>query len=512
MFVKTCKSFLAAIAVVAIAGLSATMPAAAETPQRGGTLTVGFSSDTKTLDPTFSIQWSERQVLYLIYNTLIRTGQGFTLNPELAKSWEVSDDGLRIVFKLQEGVKFHDGTDFDAEAAKWNLDRRLDESVGSPQRKQLLPVIKSIEVVDKYTFAINLKEPFPPLLGFLAERSGFVISPTAAKKYGEDYGSNPVGTGPFVFREWVRGGHIIVERNDDYWEEGLPYLDRVVFSDISGAVVGIQRLITGEIDFISELPPQNVQEVETNDNINLVPITVGLWYSLQWHWYEPPFDNSDLRKAVAHAIDRDRLNEIVMAGKAGIANGPTPPGLWWHDATIKGYDYDPARAKELLAKSGYDPAKEIVLVSSTRAIYTQISQLVQEQLTAIGLNVRIEPVAASESYSRVVKRLTNFTPTSWTQRPDPDGLLYILFHSKGYANSTGYNNPKLDALLEEARRISDIDRRKAIYSEAQRILVEDLPYVSLFFSVEYAAMSNQIRDFAWVPDNIPRFLAVWKAQ
>jgi peptide/nickel transport system substrate-binding protein len=338
-----------------------------------------------------------------------------------------------------------------------------------------------------------------------------MMSPTAVEKYGEDYGSNPVGTGAFVFREWVRGSHIIVERNDDYWEDGLPHLDRVVFSDIAGAVVGIQRLITGEIDYISGLSPQNILKIEDNKDIGLYPITVGQWYSLQWHWYEPPFDNSDLRKAIAHAIDRDRLSEITMAGKARIANGPTPPGLWWYDKTIKGYDYDPARAKKLLAKSGFDPATELVLYSSTKSIYTQISQLVQEQLTAIGLNVRMEPVSASEWYSRVVKRLVNFTPTRWTQRPDPDGLMYILFHSKGYANSTGYSNPKLDALLEEARRISNIERRKALYAEVQHILIEDLPYIPLFFSVEYAAMRNQVRGFAWVPDQIPRFRAVWKA-
>lgn len=512
MFVKACKTFFLAMAISSIAGLSAGMLAAAETPQRGGTLTVGVISDTKTLDPTFSIQWSERQVLYLIYNTLIRTGPGFTMLPELAKSWEIADDGLRVVFKLQEGVKFHDGTDFDAAAVKWNLDRRLDEAVGSPQRKQLRPVIESVEVVDKNTFAINLTKPFPPLLGFLAERSGFMISPTAVEKYGEDYGSNPVGTGAFVFREWVRGSHIIVDRNADYWEDGLPYLDQVVFSDIAGAVVGIQRLLTGEIDFIAGLSPQNVLKLEDSKEIKLDPITVGQWYSLQWHWYEPPFDNSNLRKAIAHAIDRKRLSEITMAGKAQLANGPTPPSLWWYDDTIEGYDYDPAKAKKLLAKSGFDPATELVLYSSTKSIYTQISQLVQEQLIEIGLNVRMEPVAASEWYSRVVKRLVNFTPTRWTQRPDPDGLMYILFHSKGYANSTGYSNPKLDALLEKARRISNIDQRKALYAEVQQILIEDLPYIPLFFSVEYAAIRKQVQNFVWVPDQIPRFRTVWKTK
>ena len=194
-----------------------------------------------------------------------------------------------------------------------------------------------------------------------------MVSPAAAEKYGEELASNPVGTGPFVFKEWVRGSHITVERNPDYWEEGLPYLDRIEFKDISGAVVGVQRLKTGEIDYAGQLSPNDVRAIEGSPGIMLHPINVGRWYSVQWQWDVPPFDNPDLRKAIAHAIDRDHIVAITMAGKAATASGPTPPGLWWYDPGLEGYEHDLDKAKEYLEKAGYEPGTEIVLAAPAPA-------------------------------------------------------------------------------------------------------------------------------------------------
>ena len=499
-----------ALTVFAVSALLAASPASAQTPVQGGTLNIGFPSDTKTLDPMFSVEFTERQVLYMVFNTLTKLGPDFSINPELALGWDVQDGGKRVVFELRQGVKFHDGTDFDAAAVKWNIDTRLDEAVKSPQRKQLVEVIDSVEVLDPATVVFNLKEPYPGLLGELAQRGGFMVSPSAWKKAGADFGGNPVGTGPFLFKEWVRGSQITLERNPNYWEKGLPHLDKVVFQDVSGSVVGVQRLQTGEIDYAGQLSPNDIRPLEASSDIEIYPITVGRWYSLQWHWDEPPYDNRDLRKAIAYALDRDKINGIAMAGKGTIANSPTPPGLWWHDASIEGYPRDLAKAKEHLAKSGYDTSKALVLVTPGSSVYQQINQLAQEQLAEIGLEVTLEPVAQKEWYSRVVKRVINFTPTRWTQRPDPDGLLYILFHSKGYANTTGYNNPEFDDLLDQARVITDVSARTRLYAEAQRILAEDLPNVPLFFSVEYGAMRKAVHGFEWIPDQIPRFRELWK--
>jgi peptide/nickel transport system substrate-binding protein len=498
-----------------LGGSLAAMPAAAQTPatspKYGGTLNVGFPSDSKTFDPIFSVETTERQVLYVIYNTLVRYGTDFSIHPELAESWTVEDGGKRVVFKLREGVKFHDGTDFNAAAVKWNIDRRLDPAVNSPQRNLLDPVIASVEAPDPRTAVFYLKSPYPGLLSLLGERPGFMVSPAAVTKLGQDFGSNPVGTGPFVFKEWVRGSRIEVTKNPNYWDKGKPYLDRIVFRDIAGSVVGAQRLISGEIDFVGDMSPQDVRQLENRPEIKLHPITVGRWYSLQWHWDQPPFNNPKLRQAIAHAIDRKRLNDILMLGKGTVSEGPTPPGLWWSDERIKSYEYDPAKARALVAEAGYPNGFEFTLSTPQVAIFQQINQLVQEQFAAANIKVKLDPVAQGEWYSRLVKRVTNFSPTRWTQRADPDGLLYILFHSKGFANTTGYKNDKVDSLLEQARSTFDTDARKKLYADAQQYIVQDLPMLPLFNSVEYGALRANVQGFEWIPDQMARFRDLWKS-
>jgi peptide/nickel transport system substrate-binding protein len=486
-------------------------PACAQgAPQTGGTLNVGLPSDSKTMDPIHSVQFTERQVLYLMFNTLVRFGPDFSIHPELAESWQIDDGGKKVTFKLRDGVQFHDSTPFDAAAVKWNIDRRLDAGVASPQRDQLAPIIAAVEVVDPRTVAFVLKAPYAGLLSLLGERPGFMLSPTAGEKLGKDFGNAPVGTGPFVFKEWVRGSHLTVERNPKYWEAGKPYLDRVVFRDISGAVVGVQRLVTGEIDFVADLSPQDVRQLQGRSGITLSPITVGRWYSLQWHMFKEPFNNAKLRQAIAHGIDRKRINDIVMDGKGTISDGPTPAGLWWFDPAIKSYAYDPEKAKALLKEAGYPNGFEFALSTPQITVLSQINQLAQEQLDAVGIKLKLEPVAQSEWYAKLVRKETNFSPNRWTQRPDPDGLLYILFHSKGYANTTGYKNDRVDALLEQARQNFDQAERKKLYSEVQAIIAREIPMLPLFFSVEYAALRDNVQGFEWIPDQIPRFRDVWK--
>jgi peptide/nickel transport system substrate-binding protein len=199
-----------------------------------------------------------------------------------------------------------------------------------------------------------------------------------------------------------------------------------------------------------------------------------------------------------------------MRGKGTVSNGPTPEGLWWYDPSIRSFDYDPAKAKALLTEAGYPNGFDAVLATPQVTMFQQLDQLLQEQLAAVGIRLTLPPVAASEWYGKVVNGTTNMTASRWTQRADPDGLLTILFDSKGFANTMKYSNPQVDALLQQARTTYDIPTRKRLYSEVQQMIVNDLPMVPLIFSAEYGALRSNVRGFEWIPDQIPRFREVWK--
>ncbi|WP_407496699.1 ABC transporter substrate-binding protein [Pseudooceanicola sp. MF1-13] len=494
---------------VLAAGVATGALAQSDTPAQGGTLNVGFISDLKTMNPLQSTQWTERQILFLVFDKLVELNPDFSLKPGLAKSWDFENDGKRVVLHLETGVTFHDGTPFNAEAVKWNLETRLNPDAGSSQRRQLEGVIESVEVVDDATVAINLVNPYPPLLSLFADRAGLMASPAAAEKYGEDVGSYPVGTGPFKMDEWTRGATLSLSRNEDFWRDGQPYLDTVTFHDIPSNVVGIQRMMIGELDYIGHITPLDSKLAQASPDIELVPSAGGQWYSLQWKWDAEPFNNPDLRRAIAHAINRDRINEIMWEGNGEISDGFTPAGLWWTPGELEHYEYDPEKSKQILADAGLSGASLQLAAPSGDAL-RRIAELAHEDLQAVGLNVELAPVPQSEYYSKTVSGEIRFTPMRWTQRSDPDGLIQYLFASDGTANSTKYANAEVDKLIYEARVMTDQAGRKALYDQAQMQISKDLPYMPIGFASEFSAMRTDVEGYTPMPDLIPRFRTFWK--
>ena len=484
---------------------------AQETPRSGGTLVVALQNDAKSLDPTFRINFSEGPPLYLIFNSLVGLAPDFTIIPELAERWQTSSDGRTLTLFLRRGIKFHDGAGFDARVAKWNIERRLDERVNSPSRPQLIEMIASVEAPNDTTLVFNLKNPSPSLLGLLAQREGLMISPAAVENYGADFGQHPVGTGPFVFKSWTQGQQIVVKRNPDYWEPGKPYLDGVTIMLMGNSAVGVPRLLTRELDFVSALTPVDIRTLSQASNIALSPSPGSRWMSLQMRVDRPPFDNLKLRQAIAYAIDRKRMVDIIMDGKAPIAEGFTPPGLWWFDPNLKSYPYDPDKSKTLIAELGQLTQAELQLATQPVPIYQQVTQLAQEQLRAVGLKVNIVPVSMNDWLPMLMQGAINFLPIRWTQRPDPDGLFSYLFESNSSGNSSHYSNPEVDRLLAEARSTTDQSARIPLYFKAQELMTQDLPYIPLFFSIEFAAMQSNVRNYIWIADEVPRFREVWKA-
>jgi peptide/nickel transport system substrate-binding protein len=247
-------------------------------------------------------------------------------------------------------------------------------------------------------------------------------------------------------------------------------------------------------------------------DIKLDEAPANRWYSLQFQVDKPPFDNLKLRQAIAHAIDRKKLVDIIMLGKAPIADSSTPAGLWWHAPEVKSYEYNPEKAKALLKEAGYPNGFQSALSAPQRNPDSQISEVVQDQLKAVGINVTLVPAAASDFYQQVFRRAINFAPMNWTQRPDPDGLFRFLFYTKEGANTTGYSNPEMDALMDKARALTDINARKPLYAKLQQTFTNELPYVPLFFAVQYMARRANVEGHKWIPDQIPRYREVWKTK
>lgn len=493
------------VAAMLTAGI---LPASAETPKYGGTLRVGLADDAKSLDPTFQVNFSERQPLYLIYNTIFKLGPDLTIQPELATDWSFSDDRLTLTINIREGVKFHDGTVLDAAAVKWNLDHRMDPAVTSPSASALKSVVKNVTAPDAKTVVIELKSPAPALLGMLAQREGFIISPTAAQAAGDKFGLDPVGSGPFKFKEWALG-RIVLEKNPDYWEEGKPYLDGVVFNLVPDATTALPRLLTRELDAIDQLTTFDIRALQRDDSLVFIPSPGARWISLQMITTSPPFDDVRVRQAMAYGLDRNKIVEIVTGGSGKLANGPTPPSLWWYNPNVPGYPYDPEKAKQLLAEAGHADGLSITLALPPVASYRPLSQLVQEQLKLVGIDVTIKPVSRSEWAELLMKGSINFLPILWTQRPDPDGLVSLLLQSTSSQNTSRFNNPELDALLAKGRAEGDLEKRKAIYWQIEELLAKELPYLNLYFPVAYEGLQSYVRNFGWIPDEIPRYRDIW---
>ena len=469
-----------------------------------GALVYARNMDTKTLDPHFSAQLSERYALYLIYNTLVAYDKDFNIVPDLATSWDIGDEGKSITFHLQPGVKFHDGTDCDAAAVKWNLDRVVDPATKSPLQGQLQPPLEKVDVIDKTTVKLTTSVPWRPLLAALGERPGFIVSPAAVQKSGQDFGLAPVGSGPFRFVEWVPDSHITVERFADYWDKGKPRLDRIDIRHVPDQQVQLGMIRTGEAHLIDSVPPSSLPTLQGAQGVATEELKSGRFWGTQAHSDIAPFNNADLRKAVAYATDRDAVRNVAFQATGRLATHPLGGG-WAYNAELdtQGYPFDLDKAKEALAKAGYS-GQPLTFTTANDRVNTNISQILQATYTKAGLNVSLESVPAADSFTLVKDGKTNWTTTNWAPRADPDGLLRILWHSKGFQNTTKFSNPEVDRLLDQAAGLFDTKQAAAIYTQVERMVADEASYTFLLWPSEFAARRSNVQGFIYYPDLILR--------
>ena len=324
-FLRLCAAASGALTPVAVRGLRGGPEALAQTaPKRGGTLRVGFYIEAATMDPHLSGSKIDRQVYHNLYEPLLVLDVKLGLQPGLAESW-TQPDPKTLVFKLQRGVKFHDGTDFNAEAAKFNFNRMKTDP--KSVRKGETANIDTVDVVDSHTIRLNLRRPDAALLAALTDRAGMMVSPKVVQERGPDLERNAgAGTGPFEFVEWVKDDHITLKRNDAYWnKQAGPYLDQIRYRPIPDDTVKLASLQSGEIEVMDYVQPRDVAAVKADKNVAVVDVPSLASFGYQVNHTKPPFNNKALRQAVAYALDIDQVVKAVWLGVGVPSNGPIPP-------------------------------------------------------------------------------------------------------------------------------------------------------------------------------------------
>jgi peptide/nickel transport system substrate-binding protein len=480
--------------------------------QRGGRLTFGLRGDAVTLDFLLSTSPEDRMVYRAVYDPLFEIDENLNVVPWLVERWSVSPDGRTYILNLRRGVKFHDGTDFNAEAVRINFERILNPANRSPLRADMASVTR-VEVVDSHTVRMTLAEPFAPFLSILTDRNGYMISPAAIERYGRDLSRNPVGTGPFQFVEWVKDDRIIFRRNPAYWRRGEPLLDELVFRVIPDDTVRLTMLRTGQVDVADWVDPRDVQKVKASPHLRIHEVESFGFDMIRLNTSRPPFDNKLVRQAFAWAVDREALRIVAYRGTGAVAIGPIPPRVWAFDPNLRGYTHDPSRARALLQQAGLGGGVAFTLQVRNVPLDQTRAQLVQQQLAAVGMRASIQLVDIGTLLSNLRAGAFEASQSFWSGRVDPDGNMFRHFHTsaiQGGTNFMRYSNPQLDRLLERARELTDINERRRLYTEAQRIILDDAPMIFTNYFPVLKAANKRVQGVKVLPDpSILSYRQIW---
>lgn len=497
-------------------GLAATIltstATVAQTPP--GVLVVGQIAEPKSLDPHAVTAVNDFRILMNVYDGLVRYRNGtLEVEPALATSWTIGEDGTEYTFELRDGVEFHDGAPFNAQAVEFNFDRMLDEShpyhdTGPFPLAFFFSAVEDVEAVDEDTVKFTLKEPYAPFLSNLAYPTGLIVSPEAVKKHGADFGRNPSGTGPFAFAEWEANAKVAVTRNEHYWD-GAPSLDAVVFRPITDANTRVAEMLSGGIDVMVEIPPDSVSTFDGNGFTLHEQAGPHVWF-LILNAKEGPFSDRRVRQAVNYAIDKKALVENVLQGTAQIAAGPTPPAFAWaYNDALEPYPHDPGKARALIEESGHAGASLTFYVTeggSGMLDPVAMGAAIQADLAKVGFDVKIETYEWNTFLGKVNPGLegkADMAEMAWMTN-DPDTLPFLALRTgawpdKGGFNSGYYSNPEVDALLEAARGSTDQAERARLYKEMQEIVHDDAPWAFIANWKQNAAIADVVSGFQLQP-------------
>ena len=489
------RTFVMLAMTLSLAGSVWPVAAQQAQPRSGGVLRVGIQSEPRSLDPLLVItDGATGHIVSSIFNTLVKYDAKMQIVPDLATSWKVENDGKAVDFFLRKGVKFHDGTDFDAAAVKFAFDRILDPANSSPYRTFFKPV-EQVVVINPGTVRFVLANAWPGFFYQLVYVGGMGIpSPTAVKALGNaGFARKPVGTGPFQLSDWQSGDKIVLTKNPNYFRAKMPYLDRVEFKVIPDSTALTTSLRTGQLDLVRDIPTQLLPLLEKEQS--LVP-SVKNAYSFDWfalNAAKPPFNDVRVRQAINMAIDRDALGVAVYGkGTRGSSSQIASANSFAHPKKLPTFTYDPEKAKSLLKKVGMENLT--VDLSASDAAFpggVDAALLMAEQAKAAGITINVvrEP---NDSYWDNVWIKKPWCQCYWGGRPTADSFLSISMAADAAWNDTKWKNPRFNELLVAARAETDEAKRQAMYAECQQLMHDDGGQVVLMFNNYVGALSNKV--------------------
>ncbi|MEC0126141.1 ABC transporter substrate-binding protein [Paenibacillus pabuli] len=493
----------------------------------GGNLTYALATSPDTLDPHRSGLAVTVRAIRTIYDNLVVQLPDGSIKPWLAKEWSVSEDGKSYTFKLREDVKFHDGTPFNAESVRFNLDRVIDPATKAANSLALIRPYSSSEVIDEYTIKVNLEQPSQAFLGNLSQALLGIVSPTAAKKYGDQLGKNPVGTGPYTFVKWDENADIVVAKNKDYnWapatveNKGAPHIDTITFKIVPEEATRIGSVQSKQVLAAETVPPQNIAALKNAPNQQLLQAnTVGLPYTLFFNLRKAPWDDVKVRQAVQSAVDVESIVKTLYLGNYERAWSALSPGILGYDASLEGsIKPDINKANQLLDEQGWvkgadgiraKDGKKLTLHyvdgSPNREKRNDIAAIIQQQLKQVGIAVEVE---ITKDIATVIYQNWDYDLYGNSQVNSDPNALYAFYHTSAEGERptlSGLSDPKIDKLLEQGAVETDPDKRVDIYNQIQQYLIEQAVILPIYVFPYTVAASKSVQGIKFDSLGYPLF-------
>jgi peptide/nickel transport system substrate-binding protein len=471
------------------------------------TLRIGLAEDPDILDPTMGRTYVGRIVFAAFCDKLFDMDEKLNIVPQLALSHETSADGKEVTIKLRPGVKFHDGEPFDAEAAKFSLERHL--TFSGSFRKPELGAVDHVEVIDPLTIKLVLKTPYSPLVAQLTDRSGMMVSPKAAKEQGDKFGQHPVCAGPYKFVERVQQDRIVFEKFADYWNKDNVHIDRIVYLPLVDATVRLANLKSGGLDLIERLLATDIKAVQADSKLKLASAIElgyqGVTLNIGNDKAKGPLSQSaKVRQALDLSVDRQAINQVVFNGEFKPGNQWVNPDHPYYQQAFPVRGRDVAKAKALLKEAGVTAPVSVDFMVPKGAETEAVAQVLQSMAAEAGFDLKIRVTEFATSLKQAEAGEYQAYMLAWSGRIDPDGNSYIFLKTGGPQNYSAWSNTDADKALDEARTVTDQAKRKTIYQRLTKVALDEEPILYLYHRKILIAHTTKLEGYKQMPDGIVR--------